>query len=238
VISGDFEPTATLSLVEKYFGPIAGGPKPPRASAAPVALTESKYLDIAADVALPRVYVAWPTPAFLARGDAELDMAADILAHIQSSRLMQQIVYGRRVAEDVSAHQESRQLGSIFQVTATARPGHTADEVLLAIDQELEKLRRSGPTPDEIQRARMREISERIFMFEKDGARAHAINLYNEIGHDPGLVGGDLAAHERVTEADVRDAVRNYLPGDRRVVAVVTPEKGAPVSGRLRGGRP
>jgi len=89
----------------------------PEESAAPAALRLEDRVE------LPRVYLAWHTPAMFADGDAALDLAADMLAHGKTSRLYQHLVYDRRVATDVSAFQHSRELSSLFQVAATAAAG-------------------------------------------------------------------------------------------------------------------
>ena len=58
-----------------------------------------------------------------------------------------------QIAQDVSAFQQSGALGSQFQIVATARSGHTAAELQKVIDEELDRLRRDGPEPREVQRA-------------------------------------------------------------------------------------
>ena len=46
-------------------------------------------------------------------------------AAARSSRLYKKLVYEKQIAQDVSAQQQSLMLGSVFQIEATARPGHT-----------------------------------------------------------------------------------------------------------------
>ena len=80
-------------------------------------------------VELPRLYLAWITPAMFAADDAELDLAADILANGKTSRLYRRLVYDQRIATDVSAAQNSRESGGFVQMAATAAPGHTLAEL-------------------------------------------------------------------------------------------------------------
>ena len=61
-------------------------------------------------VELPRLYLAWRSPALFAAGDAELDLVADVLANGKTSRLYRALVHERRIALDVSAAQQSREL--------------------------------------------------------------------------------------------------------------------------------
>ena len=87
-------------------------------------------------VELPRLYLAWHSPAMFAPGDAELDLVADILSNGKNSRLYRSLVYTRRMATEVAAFQNSRELASFFQVIVTAAPGHTLAEIERVVDDE------------------------------------------------------------------------------------------------------
>src|SRR5439155_19591533 len=87
-------------------------------------------------VELPRIYIGWISPAMLADDDADLDLAADILANGKTSRLYRRLVYEQRVATDVSEAQNSREVGGFVQVAANAAPGHTLAELDTAIVEE------------------------------------------------------------------------------------------------------
>ena len=78
-------------------------------------------------VQLPRLRLSWHSPALFAPGDADLDMAAHVLGGGKSSRLYKALVFEQRIAQDVFAYQGSQMLGSLFQVGATAKPGHDLD---------------------------------------------------------------------------------------------------------------
>src|SRR6185436_16069161 len=92
-------------------------------------------------VELPRVYMAWVTSPILKPGDADADIASNVLGGGRSSRLYKKLVYEKQIAQSVSAQQSSLILGSVFQIEATARPGHTVDEIEKAIDEELAAFR-------------------------------------------------------------------------------------------------
>ena len=98
-------------------------------------------------VQLPRIYLAWLTPPHFAPGDAALDMVADALAGGKNSRLYKRLVYEMQIAQDVQAYQASQQLSSYFLVQATARPGHSVDELMKVIDEEIVKLQTVTPRP-------------------------------------------------------------------------------------------
>src|ERR1700704_1750137 len=153
VVAGDIEPVSARALVEKWFGDVKRGANVEPMTIPGVALTGVQKKSMTDKVQLQRIYLAWLTPAHFAPGDAALDMVADALAGGKNSRLYKRLVYDMQIAQDVSAYQASQALSSSFQIQATARPGHTADELLKVIDEEIVKLQTETPPARETQRS-------------------------------------------------------------------------------------
>ena len=236
VIAGDIDPAATRTLVEQYFGPITRGHDVPRRpNPAPVVLARESRIAVEAGVELPRVYISWSTPPFYAPGDGELDLVANVLTNGRSSRLYRRLVHEMQIAQDVEASQDSMQLGSTFDVVVTARPGHTPEEILRVVDEELARLRREPPTDDELVRARTDLLTSMVFDLERQGSRADRLNRYAQYNHDPNYLANDLARYQRPTPQDIMQIAQRWLPEDRRVVLMVYPTAGAPLAGRIRG---
>src|SRR5262245_35727368 len=120
-IAGDIDPEEALGLARAYFEPLPPGPRVEAVRPAPPYLPAERRLVIEDRVELPRLYVSWLTPAMFADGDAELDLAADVLANGKTSRLYKRLVFHERIATDVSAVQNSREVGGFLQIAATAR---------------------------------------------------------------------------------------------------------------------
>ncbi len=233
VLSGDFDRKKAEALVTKYFGPIVKGKDVPRKKATPVAHPGEARIEMEAGVELPRVYVSWPTPAFFAAGDGELDVVSHVLAGSKTARLYKRLVYDLQIAQSVSASQQSAELGSVFEIVATARPGHTADEMLKIIDEELAKLRKGGVDDAEMSRAKTTIVADEIFSLERSSGRGDRLNTYNHHVGDPNYLAKDVARTTNATAQTVSDAARKWLPEKDRVVCVVAPVKGAPIGGRV-----
>jgi zinc protease len=236
VIAGDIDKTQARALVDKYFGPIPSGSVPDRSQwkdPPPVTLAGEKLIRIDAGVELPRVYMSWPTPRSFAPGDAELDLVASVLSSGKTSRLYKRLVYDLQIAQDVSVRQGSSQLASHFSIVATAQPTHTAEELRTAIDAELARLLSGGISDGELARAKIGYLSGTLFELEKVSSRANTLNEYNQMTGDPGYLPKDFLRYTEPTAEQVVNAARRWLPLDRRVVAIVTPKKGAPVCGVL-----
>ena len=226
VIAGDINIDETRKLVEKWFADVPRGkPVPPLSVPTPV-LDGVKRKTITDRVQLPRLYLGWHSPAHLKPGDAALDIAANLLSGGKNSRLYRRLVYDMQIAQDVNAFQQSQALGSNFFIIATARPGESLDKLQAVIDDELDKLRKTPPEAREMTRA-LNQIEanfyrnmERVGGF---GGKADQLNAYYKAAGTPDYFAKDLARYQSVTAEDVRAAINQYLPKDRRVELSVVP---------------
>jgi zinc protease len=227
VIAGDIDFDRTRALVEKWFGEIPRGTAVEPVAPPAAILTGVQKKTLTDKVSLPRLYLAWLTPRFYAPGDSALDMTSSVLTGGKNSRLYKRLVYDMQIAQDVSAFQQSGALGSSFLIIATARSGHTAAELQKVIDEELDRLRREGPTEREVQRAiNQMEASfyERMERIGSFGGKADQLNAYTFAGGGPDYFAEDLARYTSLTPADIQSAASQWLPADRRVELVVEPE--------------
>jgi zinc protease len=220
-IVGDIRPDRTRSLVEKYFGPIPPGAPVPRVAVDTPGIATERRVVITDQVELPRVYMAWISDRIYTQQDAECDMVARILGGGKPSRLYKDLVYERRIAQDVSAQQYSLSLGSIFTIEATAKPGVSADDLEKAIDENLETFRRQGPSGAEVERACNVFESAIIRGLENlggFGGVADRLNQYNHFLGDPGYLARDLERYHRTTGATLQAIAQQRLSGNARVV--------------------
>jgi zinc protease len=234
-IVGDIDVAATKQLVEKYFGSLKRGPAVPAIKAETPAITAERRKVVPARVQLPRVSMAWLTPSIYKPGDADADLVGNILGGGRSSRLFKKLVYEQQIAQNVSASQNSLILGSVFQIDATARPGHTAEELEKAIDQELAVFRTQGPSAAEIDQARNTIETGIIGGLERlggFGGVADRLNMYNHYLGTPDYLEKDILRYRAVTPATAAAFAKEYLaPNARAVVHAVPGQPAAPAQG-------
>jgi zinc protease len=225
VIAGDIDKVKTRALVAKYFGSLRPGPAVVRPKVVTPPIAGEKRLVVPDRVELPRIYLGWLTPPAYQPGDAELAVLAQILAGGKSSRLYKSLVYGRQIAQDVDADQDSRALASTFLIEVTARAGHTPAELEEAVDLELAALRDQGPSEQEVARARNQIETAIVSSLEKLGGDglADQLNHYNQYTGDPGYLAQDVAQLRKITAADVQRAARTWLQKKSRVVVAGVP---------------
>src|SRR4029077_6274041 len=142
------------------------------------------------------------------------------------SRLYKRLVYDERIATDVSASQNSREAGGVFQGPGTAAPGHSLAEIARAIDEEIARVATDGPTADEIERGRVQVEEQFMFRLQSVGGfggKSDQLNAYNVLVGDPDFFGRDLDRYQRVTVASMQSAVGKHLANSRRVMLSVVP---------------
>jgi zinc protease len=225
VLAGDVDTERAFELAEAYFGEIPAGLRPPAISNG-AELPSERRLVLEDRVELPRLYLAWHSPAMFAAGDAEMDLVGDLLANGKTSRLYKTLVYELRIALDVSGYQSSREIGSFFLLVATAAPGHTLTEIADRIDEELRGVANDGPTLEEMERAVAQ--AEAHFMYRLQtvggfGGKSDQLNAYNVLKGNPGFFTADLDRYRDATRASLQAAAREHLRLDRRIALSVIP---------------
>jgi len=224
-LAGDVDSESALALVDAYFGGVDPGPAVGPVACDNTATRDSRVL-LEDGVVLPRLYLNWLSPAIFADGDADLDLVADVLADGKSSRLYKNMVYERRIATDVIAVQQSRELSGFFQLIATAAPGHTLAELEAAMSAEIARVAESGPTSAESQRSLAQAEAQFVYRVQTVGGfggKSDQLNQYNVFVGDPGYFDRDLDRYREATPASVAAAAGRFLVQAPRVAVSVVP---------------
>ncbi|SDX90926.1 Predicted Zn-dependent peptidase [Micromonospora pattaloongensis] len=158
-VVGDADPAEVFGLAEKFFGGLAPRPDIPAApEGRQVVIAGGPARDrVAADVPAPRVYLAHRTYPF---GTAEYDaltVLAVVLGSGRGSRLYQRLADGARLAQpdNIGAYGVDLAHGPApLIVTATARPGVTAEQLEAGLVEVVDELASGGVTEAELDRAR------------------------------------------------------------------------------------
>lgn len=226
-IVGDFDRDQALAMVNKYFADIPKGPTPPELVIQTQPITAERREAMTDKVELPRVYMAWITPATLQPGDAELILAGRVLSEGKSSRLYTELVEKQQIAQSVSAWQYSLRQGSVFGMELTGKPGQDPAKLEAEAWKIVQKLQAEGPTPTELTRA-LRGMQAQVLRGLESlggfGGKADVLNHYNHFAGDPGYLAEELKALAAV-DAKAMSTALGALRTDNRVVIVVTPEE-------------
>lgn len=226
-IAGDLDPAAAKKLVEKYFGSLPPGPPVERLSGWIPELDGIKRAVAQDNVKLLRLYYGWHTPAYYAPGDAEFDLLANILSSGKTSRLYKALVYEKQIAQDVTAYQASRQLGSTFHIVVTAREGRTLAEIEKAVDAELHKILTTGISANELAQAQTEweaRFVRRLQQVGGFGGKADKLNEYNIMLGNSNKFQWDMERYTKAAVADVQRYAKQYLDFNKRVILHIVPQ--------------
>lgn len=228
VVAGDIDPAQARQAVERWFGGIKAGAPVPAVTAPAAELTKVVKHTMQDKVQLPRLDIAWVTPAHFKPGDAELDMIAQILAGGKNSRLYKRLVYDLQIAQEVTAYQSSANLASSFHIVLTPKPGHTVEELKKIVDEELALLRATPVSQRELDRARNGLEAAYLASMEQlsgFGGKADMMNSYYTATGNPDYFQMDLNRYRAIRPVDLQATVARWLPSDRRVELTVVPSK-------------
>ena len=214
VLAGDVTPAEAKPLVEKYFGDIPAGPKSIAAAAAVPTLPAKVTKTFHDEVANTTIYRMWAVPGITAKDSAALDMAANILGGLASSRLDNELVKDKKTAVSVSADVDEYERVGQFAIEATVKPGVDPALVGQQVDAIVADFIKRGPTTDELKRAKTSDIASTIRGLESVGGfggKAVALARGAVFANDPGFYKNELDEEAALTPGQVQAAAKKWL---------------------------
>jgi len=215
-IAGDFDPAAVRVLLEQTFGTIPDRPIAARRVPEQGAAWLSRKVTVAADVPRGVVVLRWPSPAWGADGDADLDLFASLVDGAS--------VDGRKW----SVGQRSLRGSGEFTIQVTHPRTTSSNQVIEGIWDVLDAYAHNEVGVEQIQG--LRRTMRRTTMAALDGpaAIAHRLNLYWRLSGSPAGLDADAARFREVTPKSIEKAVATYLFNWEPVVLVVRYSRKAP----------
>ena len=222
---GDFEPAEALAKIKKYFGDIPSQPAPPIPDLAEPKQTAERRKTIEDPFAqVPRLDIAFKTPAGNTSDVYALDVLSTGLGAGQSSRLYQSLVKDKELAVNVFCYIDEHKGPSTFNVVVLARPGKDLKEVEKAVYAELDKVK-SEPIADwELQKVRMMERHQTAQQLQSTLYRAYVIGEMAVIYGDPNLINTRFDKIQNVGKEDIQRVAKTYLTDENRTVVTTLPK--------------
>jgi len=230
-IAGDFDRTEALRLVERHFGPIPrGGRKPPLPDMSlPPVFGQWKREVVPDDVMLPRLFLAFRSPAFGTDAYYPASVCGAILGLRNGSRLKRRLVREREVAAETTAFTFDLAKGSdLLVVDVTARPGVPAEQLEQEVALEIDALVRDGVTDAEVERAVALIETMFVSSMQEAGERADKLSLFATYFGDPNRLNEEVDRYRAVTTAQVNDFVVERLGENNRASLVYVSREDAP----------
>ena len=225
IIVGDFNSAQALGWTQKYFEgiPASAGPIPRRDTPEPPQTEERIVKKSYSNTPLPAVVIGYKVPARFSADAYPLDLASNILAGGESSRLYQTLVYKEQIAVQSAGFGNFTEDPNLFWAYAIMNQGHTAEEGEKAVVAVLDELKAEPVGAKELEKAKNQEISGFILGRNTDEEKAVALGAAAVVGKNPELVNTELDRYLKNTAADLQRVAKEYFVPQRSTVLIVTP---------------
>src|SRR5580700_9050880 len=177
IIVGDFKSDEALGWAKRYFDGIPASPKPiPRIDKSEPVQTEERVVNKSySNTPLPAAVIGYKIPARYAPDSYPLDLASNILAGGESSRLYQTLVYKEQIAVQAAGFGAFSEDPNLFWAYAIMNQGHSAQEGQKSLVGVLDGLKAAPPEAKELEKAKNQEIAGYVLGRDTDEEKAVAL---------------------------------------------------------------
>jgi zinc protease len=228
-LAGDIDIESAKGLIERYFGTLAARPRPARREFQTAPLAASDRLIVEEPVSLAKVSFAWIAPPAFSADEAAIELGTHVLGSGKASRLYRDLVV-TGLAASVNTWLDDNQLASVVGIDAMVSSGVPVEKVERAIEQTLSRLAAEGPSGAELARAKKGifvDLASSLQLLNSGGGEGGRAGVLQQLNHylgDPGRLPAEMQHLGGVPAGEVQNAVRKYMPLDRRLTVVTLPK--------------
>jgi predicted Zn-dependent peptidase len=221
-VAGDVKAAEVMPVLEKYFGTIPAGPKPPEMTTVEPPQTAEKSV-IIREATQPLYLEGYHRPDYLDPDDAVYDAIQDIFSNGRTSRLYRSLVRDQQiaaVAEGFSGFPGDKYPG-LFAFAAIPNQGHTPQELRTAIHKEIDKLKTTDVTDEELAMFKTRARADLLRGLGENQGLAEQLAIYQLRYGDWRELFNQLKKIDAVTKADVRRVANKVFVESNRTYAMI-----------------
>jgi zinc protease len=225
VLVGDFNTQKALALVKKYFSgkPRKQLPRPLHTIEPPQKGERSAV--VRQEGSAQRIILTYHVPSLTDPDSYPLMILDQILSGGRASRLYQSMVE-TSLASSAWSNASIRKDPCLFFIGATARQGVDADALEEELMSQVDKIRSTLPTDEEMQAAKNQLEAYVIFQNDSVSDQGEQLGYYNTVANWRYLE-TLIPRIKAVTAERVRDVARKYLVTDNMTKATFIPTNGA-----------
>lgn len=224
VVAGDLDEAKALALLQKHYGSIPAQTVPKDRVVVEPPQKGERRLSMSFSTPTEKLLLGYRGPAFGEFDHAVLTVANEILFGGRSSRIYRRLVTKEEKASEVRGSIAPFKDPGLFEIWASARPGHKAKELLVVINEELARLAREPVREDELDKARNRLELSFIEGMETVGGKAEQVGFYDTVLGDAGRVFERLADYRSVTREHIQAAAKKYFRTSARTTMLIKPD--------------
>ena len=231
VVVGDVVPSEVHALAQRYFGSIAQRPVPQAQIPLELSTPGQRLLTLHLPTQLPSLMMGFNVPGLATsktpREVHALRLIGALLDGGYSARLPSRLERGEELVSGAGSSYDAYTRGdSLFVLSATpnVQKGKTLAEVEAGLWRQLEDLKTTPPSAEELARVRAQVIAGLVYERDSITSQATTIGQLETVGLSWQLMDGELAELSAVTPADIQQAARTYFTRERLSVAHILPE--------------
>jgi len=228
VVVGDVTLDAVRKLAKEFIEPIPSQQPPaPVRTVEPVQRGERRVTIVKA-AQVPQVMLSYHIGTAADADDVALDVLSTVLTNGRSSRLYSRLVDKEQLALNIGANAQPGIDPGQFLFFLSPRAGVDPAVAEKALLEEIEKLRTTDISADELRKAKNLQLTQLFQQRTTISGRANLLGQYEIYKGDFRKLYKAQDEIEGVSAADVRRAAQKYFDSKNRTVATLIPEK-APV---------
>ena len=227
VVVGDFRERDLLSKIQKAYGGLESAEIPVEDAKPEPPQSEERRLSVKKPTATDKLAIAYHGPAFGDVDHVPLTVLCEVLFSGRSSRAHRTLVQQDEIATELRGWVSTFRDPGLFEIYATARPGRTSAELLVALDREIARVVAVPITLTELEKVKAKVELALVQSLETASGKAEQIGFYHTVLGDPSGAFSRLDAYRRTTRSDLLRVARRYLVAQRRTLIEVHPETGS-----------
>jgi len=221
VVTGNIKFDEIKKLAEKYIEPIPAQPEPPKIHTVEPPQTGERRIALQKDVATPYLNIVYHSPEARHEDFYALTLLSDILSSGKSSRLYSALVDKKQLATEVFTDYGQSFDPYLFGLYAVTNQGVNELTLENAIYEEIEKIKKDGITPRELQKVKNQKLMEFYSQVETINGKSNNIGNYEVFFGDYKKMFDAPAQFNKVTADDIKKVAVKYFTKSNRTVGVL-----------------
>jgi zinc protease len=230
VVVGDVKAEEVYKLAKQHFGKLKPKVLPVRKPQVEPEQIGERRVVVKAPAKLPYLLMGYHVPALM-NPDTDwepyaLEVLAGVLSGNPAARLNQRLVRESKLAIDASAGYDlmSRGRQSVFAMDATPSEGKTVADVEAALIEQIENIKKSGVTTEELERVKAGVIAADVYQRDSMFYQGMQIGTIETIGFSWKILEDYPKKLRAVTPEQVQAVAKKYLLKDNLTIATLDPQ--------------
>jgi predicted Zn-dependent peptidase len=233
-VVGDVKASEAMPILEKYFSQVPDGPKPKEMATVEPKQFAEKSVTLE-ESTQPFYLEGYHRPDYRDPDDAVYDAITDIMSNGRTSRLYRSLVRDQQIAADAEGFSgfPGEKYPGLFAFYAVPLPKHTPEEMRQAIHKEIDKLKTTDVTDQELADFKTRARASLIYGLAENQGLAEQLAVYQTRYGDWRELFRQMDRIDKVTKADIRRVAGKTFVTTNRTYAMIetkAPQQSTPAA--------